>query len=114
MSIVIRPSLDLHLRWLWSRSLDRLAFWELVFAIAEQPNMEIATVVGTSIAAEMSRTLDDLAPLMAAIRAEDRTRQALGEQVLGHVLASVDTLGLGFVGAHAGPWTALAGELSNT
>lgn len=114
MSIVIRPSLDLHLRWLWSRSLDRLAFWELVFAIAEQPDMEIATVVGTSIAAEMSRTLDDVAPLMAAIRAEDRTRQALGEQVLGHVLASVDILGLGFVGAHAGPWTALAGELSNT
>jgi hypothetical protein len=60
----------------------------------------------------MARTLDDLASLIAAVRAADLTRQALGEQVLGHVLASVDTLDLGFVGPHAGPWAALAAELS--
>jgi hypothetical protein len=114
LSIVIRPSLDLHLRWLWSRDEEHDAFWELVFAIAEQPDMEIATVVGTSVAAELARTLDDLAPLIAAIRSEDNTRRVLGEQTLGHVLASVETLDLGFVGAHAGPWAALAAELSTT
>jgi len=88
-------------------------FLDLAFAIAEQPDMEIATVVGTSVAAEMTRTLDDLTPLIAAIRSEDQPRRLLGEQVLGHVLGSVDTLGLGFVGTHAGPWAALAAELSN-
>lgn len=114
MSIVIRPSLDLHLRWLWSRSADHSAFWDLVFAIAEQADMEIATIIGTSVAAEMARTLADLAPLIDAVRSDNLTRQTLGEQVLGHVLASVDTLDLGFVGAHAGPWAALAAELSST
>ena len=114
LSIVIRPSLDLHLRWLWSRSPDHAAFWELVFAVAEQAEMEIATVVGTGVAAEMAQTLDDLGPLIAAVRDENPTRQALGEDVLGHVLAAVDTLELGFVGADAGPWAALAAELSST
>jgi hypothetical protein len=114
MSIVIRPSIDLHLRWLWSRDDEHDAFWELVFAIAEQSNMEIATVVGTSVAAELARTLGDLAPLIAAIRSDESARQVLGELTLGHVLASVETLDLGFVGAHAGPWAALAAELSTT
>jgi hypothetical protein len=114
MSIVIRPSLDLHLSWLWSRADEHDAFWELVFAIAEQPDMEIATVVGTSVAAELARTLDDLQPLIAAIRSEDNDRRVLGEKTLGHVLASVETLDLGFVGTHAGPWAALAAELSAT
>jgi len=114
MSIVIRPSLDLHLRWLWSRGDEHEDLWELVFAIAEQPNMEIAVVVGTGVAAEMARTLGDLARLVAAIRSDDDARRVLGEQILGHVLASVQTLDLGFVGAHAGPWAALAAELSTT
>lgn len=114
MSIVIRPSLDLHLRWLWSRSPGHTEFWELVFALAQRPDMEIASIVGTGIAAEMARTLDDLAPLVAAIRADDTTRQTLGETILAHVLASVDTLNLGFVGPQAGPWAALAAELSDT
>ena len=114
MSIVIRPSLDLHLRWLWSRNDDHSDFWELVFAIAEQPDMEIATVVGTGVTAELARTLGDLVPLIAAIRSDDDARRVLGEQTLGHVLASVQTLDLGFVGAQAGPWAALAAELSTT
>ena len=114
MSIVIRPSLDLHLRWLWARDGEHDAFWDLVFAIAEQPNMEIATVVGTGVAAELARTLGDLAPLIAVIRSDDDARRVLGEQTLGHVLASVETLDLGFVGTDAGPWAALAAELSTT
>ena len=103
MAVLIRPSLDLHLRFLWSRSADRAEFWELVLALAARAEIQVATIVGASVAAEMARTLDDLAPLIAAIRASDPAQRNLGETALGQVLASVDARGLGFVGADAGP-----------
>jgi hypothetical protein len=113
MAVLIRPSLDMHLRSLWMRSEDRAKFWELVLALAARAEIQVATIVGASIAAEMASTLDDLVPLIAAIRASDPVRRNLGETALGQVLASVDARGLSFVGADAGPWTALAAELSD-
>lgn len=112
-AVLIRPSLDMRLRSLWRHASDRAAFWELALALAQRPELQIATIVATSVAAELARTLDDLRPLVAAVRTSDPAQRELGETVLGQVLASVDARGLGFVGADAGPWAALAAELSD-
>jgi hypothetical protein len=114
MSVLIRPSLDLHARWLWARRADHAEFWELVFAIAERPDIpQIATIVGTGVAAEMTGTLDDLAPLATALRVGDAEVRSRAELVLSQVLASADTLGVPFVGAGAGPWASLAAGLDD-
>ncbi len=112
-AVLIRPSLDMRLRSLWRRSPDRSPFWELALALAQRPELQIAMIVATSVAAELARTLDDLRPLVVAVRASDPAQRELGETVLGQVLASVDARGFGFVGADAGPWTVLAAELSD-
>jgi hypothetical protein len=115
MAVLIRPSLDLHLRWLWERNADHSAFWDLVLALVAEPRVpQLASIVGTGIAAEMTRTLDDLAPLVAALRSSDEVTRTRAETVLVNVLASVDALGFGFAGESAGPWAALAAELSGS
>jgi len=113
LPILIRPSLDLHLRWLWERHPDHREFWELTLAIAANPDIpEIATLAGTTIAASMTSSLDDLGPLIDAVTSGAPETQRLGERVLAHVLAAVQTLGLPLAGDTAGPWAALAARLS--
>lgn len=113
LPILIRPSLDLHLRWLWESEPDHVQFWEVTMAIAAHPNIpEIATLVGTGIAAEMVRTLDDVAPLLGAVTSAVDSEQKVGERVLAHVLASVQTFGLPIAGDTAGPWAAIVAQLS--
>jgi hypothetical protein len=62
----------------------------------------------------MTTTLDDLTPLIEAVTGADPDRQALGERVLAHVLAGVQTLGMPLAGDDAGPWSQLAARLSAT
>ncbi len=115
LPVLIRPSLDLHLRWLWEGHPDHRAFWELTLAIAASPEIpEIATLSGTTIAASMTVSLDDLTLLLDAVTNETAETQRVGERVLAHLLAAVQTLGLPLAGDAAGPWTGLAARLSET
>jgi hypothetical protein len=115
LPVLIRPSLDLHLRWLWESDPQHREFWDLTLAIASRRDItEIATLVGTGIAAEMARTVEDVAPVLDAITDTDGTQHGVGERVLAHILASVQTLDQLLVGDAAGPWTALAARLSDT
>lgn len=115
LPVLIRPSLDLHLRWLWDSHPDHRAFWELTLAIAASPDIaEIATLSGTTIAASMTVGLDDLALLLDAVTSETVETQRVGERVLAHLLAAVQTLGLPLAGDAAGPWTGVAARLSET
>jgi hypothetical protein len=93
--VLIRPSLDLHLRWLWESDPSHHEFWELTLAIAARPDItEIATLVGTGIAAEMAETVEDVAPVINAITGADGNQQAVGERVLAYTFR---------FGADAGP-----------
>ena len=48
LTVLIRPSLDLHLRWLWESDPSHREFWNLTLAIAARRDItEIATLVGT-------------------------------------------------------------------
>jgi hypothetical protein len=113
LPLLIRPSLDLHMQWLWEQDPEHHDFWELAFAIAGRPEIpEIATLAGTTIAASMTTTLDDLTPLIEAVTSADPNRQELGERVLAHVLAGVQTIGIPLAGEGAAPWSQLVALLS--
>jgi len=115
LPILIRPSLDMHLRWLWQSDAEHREFWDVTMAItAESDIPEIATLVGAGIAAEMVRTLVDIAPLLRAVRSGIDSRREVGERVLAHVLASVQASDLPLAGDAAGPWAAIAALLSDT
>jgi hypothetical protein len=113
LPILIRPSLDLHLQWLWDSDPKHREFWALILAIGGRPDIAaIATLAGTTIAAKMAETLGDLAPMIDAVASEDPTEQEIGERVLGHVLAAVQAFDLPLVGEAAGPWAALVAQVS--
>jgi hypothetical protein len=113
LPVLIRPSISLHMRWLWEHEPEHSAFWDLVSRITANADIpEIATLVGTAIAAEMTETLDDLAPLLAQVASDDAVTRDAGERVLMHVLASVQTLDIPLVGPAAGPWAAVAARLT--
>jgi hypothetical protein len=114
LPVLIRPSLDLHFQWLWDSDPKHREFWGLTLAIAGRPDIAaIATLAGTTIAAEMAETLDDLEPMIDAVASEDPTEQEIGERTLGHVLAAVQAFDLPLVGEEAGPWAALVARVSD-
>lgn len=114
LPILIRPSLDLHLRWLWESDPSHRGFWELTFAMVREEGMrDIAVVVAANVAAEMTRVIDDLASVINAITSTDADDQQVGERVLRHVLFSAQVLNVPFGGDAAGPWTSLLAHLSD-
>lgn len=114
--LVIRPSLLLHFRHLWTVDCHHDQFWDLVFRIMRVDAIpEIGKLIGPSVGAELARQLSDLEPLCNSIECTDATTQSAAEQALLHLVGSLlaalpDETRL--AGPGAGPWCDLLERVS--
>lgn len=111
--IVIRPSLVLHFRHLW----DRQEFWELVFRfISARGIPEVGKLIGPAVAAECSRTVAELEPLLTALEANAPDMQDAAEQALRHLVGALlaGTAAETLAGPNAGPWCELLERVSRS
>ena len=114
--IVIRPSLLLHFRHLWTADPSRKPFWHLVSQIIRSDTIpEIGKLIGPAVGAEMAEVLPDLEPLYTAIENSDATSQSTAKQALGHLvgaLLAVPSDNRPLIGQDAGPWCELLERVS--
>jgi hypothetical protein len=114
--IVIRPSLLLHFRHLWTDDPSRTPFWQLVFQIIRSDEIpEIGKLIGPAVGAEMAGVLPDLEPLCTALENTDATPRSAAEQALGHLvgaLLAVPSDERTLIGPDAGPWCELLERVS--
>ncbi len=116
--LVVRPSLVLHFRHLWTVDRGRGQFWELVHQIIRRGGIpEIGKLIGPSVGVELAGELSDLEPLCAYLNSADEARRSAAEQALHHVIGSLlaaPPLERLLVGAGAGPWCDLLERVSSS
>jgi signal recognition particle GTPase len=108
--LAIRPSLVLHFQYLWR--LDKELFWDAVFwVIRSQHIPQIGKLIGSSVAAESMREVEDFAPLLRALSSADGTQREAREQSLRHVTGTLVTNAVSYrmtlLGESAPPWCVL-------
>ena len=87
--LVIRPSYDLHFRYLWERSSDRQLFWDLAIDMAGQADLPaIGVVIAPGVAAQLIESLADVESLLTALDATDTARQTAAHDVLQHLVGA--------------------------
>jgi hypothetical protein len=112
--VVIRPSLLLHFRHLWTVGFSQ--FWNLIFQVNQAAGIpEIGKLIGPSVAAELASGLYDLEPLLLVLenpRSGDlnAAEQAIRDLV-GALLARAPSEARLF-GPEAGPWCELLERVS--
>ena len=105
--IVIRPSIVFHFSHLWNIDKSRRAFWDLVFRIIQADNIpEIGKLIGPAVAAELTKTMDDLEPLCTALEASDQGKQEAAEEAFRYLAGALRALlkEENLIGPGAGPW----------
>lgn len=87
--LVVRPSYDVHCRYLWEQTSDRRPFWELAIDLAGQADLPaIGVVIAPGVAAQLIESLTDVQPLLRAIDATDLARRAAAQDVLQHLIGA--------------------------
>lgn len=93
--LVVRPSIDLHFRYLWELDGTRERFWELVLALFRENDVpDIGKIIGPTVAADLLRAVDDVRPLVEALRADDELSRKAAEQALEHLVGALFASGL--------------------
>lgn len=113
--VLIRPSLMLHFRHLWTTDGTKQQFWDFIINIIRATQIpEIGKIIGPSVAAEETKKIQDLEPLCFIIENPDSEIQASAEQALRHLVGALLTASVkeSFVGTEAGPWCQLIEKLS--
>jgi hypothetical protein len=114
--IVVRPSLLLHFRHLWTVDPRHEQFWSLVFQVIRTDGMrEIGRLIGPAVAAELAGELLELEPLYTAIESPDTATRTTAEQALRHLVGALLVVSTGEkprVGPDAGPWCDLLERVS--
>ena len=117
-AIVIRPSLLLHFRYLWTVDASRRQFWDFVFRVIREGKIpEIAKLIGSTVAAEFTRVLSDLEPLCIALDDPNSQDYTVAVQALKHLAGALLTEVPGdsmLVGSSAGPWHQLLERVSRS
>ena len=86
--LTVRPSYDLHFRYLWELAQDRHAFWSFTFRLAAEDRIpQIGKIIGSGVAALQVARSADAGVLLAALGAEDKSR-VNAELVLRHLIAA--------------------------
>jgi len=86
--VVIRPSLLLHFRHLWTIGVP--PFWYLIFRINREARIpEIGKLIGPLVAAELARTQSDLEPLVLALKNPSAETKSAAEQALRHLVGAL-------------------------
>jgi hypothetical protein len=118
LAVVVRPSVLLHFRHLWTVDASRRQFWDLVFRVVQADRIpEIGKLMGPSVAAELARAMPDLEPPCASLDGSSPGNQNAAEQVLRHLVGALVAGVPGevaLVGAGAGPWCQLLERVSRT
>lgn len=111
LAVVVRPSLLLHFRHIWTVDSNHGRFWDFVLRVIRAVQIpEIGKLIGPSVAAELARALADLEPLCAALDEPSSENKAAAEQALRHLVGAVLVGGpsdVPLVGPGAGPWCEL-------
>ncbi|MFB3916145.1 MAG: AAA family ATPase [Terriglobales bacterium] len=105
--VMIRPSIAMKFEQLWRE--DRNGFWDLLFRLcAVEQIPAFGKVVGTTVVADLARTIDDLEPLTKALRSTDQDQRATAETLFRHVVGALTAAaGSAIAGTSAGPWAEL-------
>ncbi len=78
-----RPSVDLHMRWLWNEDTSRSEFWEETLSLAGSEEIaELPKTVAPAVVVDLARRLGDFGHLLAAL---DRNDPA-ADNAIGHVV----------------------------
>ena len=106
--LVARPSLDMHLRRLWSADATRITFWSTVLAIASTASVsEVGQIVGAAVAAELATTSGDFKPLLDAA-AQPPAHKAVA-RALRHIVGSRLDMRSRGPSLPLGPWPSFIG-----
>lgn len=105
--VMIRPSIAMKFEQLWRE--DRNGFWDLLFRIcAVEQIPAFGKVIGTTIIADLARTIEDLEPLTTALRSTDQNQRATAETLFRHVVGALTAAASSAIaGTSAGPWAEL-------
>jgi hypothetical protein len=105
--VFIRPSLEMWFADLWVREPSRRLFWEATLLLSAHESLrDLGKIVGPSVAAREASTLDDLEPLLGALK-----RSEPGADLsLAFLVGALERERV--AGAGAGPWSAFAEALS--
>lgn len=112
--LAIRPSIVMAFEALWSRDDARASFWERAAAFERAPEMRlIGKIIAASVAAQLFRRLDDVRPLLDAIREEDASAVALLRFMVHAAVARDETSPRrhALIGQDAPDWMRFATEL---
>jgi hypothetical protein len=118
LAVVVRPSLLLHFRYLWTVDNNHQQFWDLVFRVMRADRVpEIGKLIGPSVAAELARGLPDLELLCVALDDSSPENHTAAQQALRHLFGALVAGAPGevpLVGASASPWCQLLERVSRT
>lgn len=106
-----RPSIELHMRWLWNQDSRRRAFWRETLSLAASEDIgELPKTVAPAVVVDLARTLADFDHLLAAL---DRNDPA-ANNVLGHTIGAL-TAGIPIreLLTDDAPWPGLLKALTN-
>jgi len=117
--VAFRPSLALHFRYEWELDkVKRSGFWELVFRLAESPNIPlIGKIIGPTEAVELFQRTQDFESLLERVGEEQR-QTTVADTAKNSVLYLIRALAARrlpserLVGPRAQPWCQLAAMLS--
>ncbi|WP_420461658.1 hypothetical protein [Candidatus Palauibacter sp.] len=87
-----RPSLVMHFHYLWALDAQRAReeFWETVLAVCGSPEIpEIGKLIGPSVAGEIGLTIQEFAPLLAALGEADEAVRKPAESALAHCVQAL-------------------------
>jgi hypothetical protein len=110
---VARPSIEFHLRYLWEHVRDE--FWAVTLGMLGDAKIpQIAALIGPAVVVARAKVLNDLGPLLTALRSASPNDQVAGHQFLRHLVGATLVGNTVVMGAGAGPWCELAADLSST
>jgi len=114
--LLVRPSYDLHFRYLWAQGADRTAFWALALDVATEAGVPaIGIVIAPVVAASLIQSVTDAQPLLDALSATDTVAREVADVLLGHLVAARlanDSLGQSIPGDRRQVWAELAAALA--
>ncbi len=115
--LVVRPSIFLHFRHLWTLGSERSAFWSTLIQFEESSEIpEVGKLIGPTVLAELATILSDLEPLATSLQAMDGGKKKGYEQILRHLVGAllISPTAHTVIGQKAGPWAAFLDHITKT
>jgi hypothetical protein len=115
IALMLSPSLSLALADAWGLGVERRAFWNLAFALAEESDLPgVARLAAPMVVAELANEIDVLLPLLDALITSE-PRKSAAELFLQNLIGAIFVRmrsGAPLIGPSAGPWMILADRLT--